>query len=84
MMASTKLTVRNNGSVKVEGDFEIMDQEGKPFGLGGRANIALCRCGLSAIKPFCDGSHKKGNFESAIQAFDLPPAPPAPPQPPKP
>jgi len=75
-MAATKLTVRNDGSVKVEGDFEIVDQEGKQFGLGGRANIALCRCGHSAIKPFCDGAHKKAGFQSTIQAFDLPPLPP--------
>jgi CDGSH-type Zn-finger protein len=75
-MAATKLTVRNDGSVKVEGDFEIVDAEGKPFGLGGRPNAALCRCGHSQIKPFCDGSHKKINFQSTIQAFDLPPAPP--------
>jgi len=75
-MTATKLTVRNDGSVKVEGDFEIVDQEGRQFGLGGRANAALCRCGHSQSKPFCDGSHKKMNFQSTIQAFDLPPVPP--------
>jgi CDGSH-type Zn-finger protein len=75
-MAATKLTVRNDGSVRVEGDFEIVDMEGKPFGLGGRANIALCRCGHSLNKPFCDGTHKKVGFQSTIQAFDLPPIPP--------
>ena len=32
-MAATKITVNNNGSIRVEGDFEIMDPEGKPFGL---------------------------------------------------
>ena len=77
-MAGTKLTVRNDGSVKVEGDFEVVDQEGKAFGLGGRANVALCRCGYSEMKPFCDGSHRKANFQSKIQAFDLPPAAPPP------
>lgn len=75
-MAATKLTVRNDGSVKVEGDFEIVDQDGKVFGLGGRANIALCRCGHSESKPFCDGAHRKVNFQSVIHAFDLPPATP--------
>jgi CDGSH-type Zn-finger protein len=77
-MAATRLTVRNDGSVKVEGDFEIVDQEGKAFGLGGRVNAALCRCGYSEMKPFCDGSHKKVNFQSAIRAFDLPPVLPKP------
>lgn len=46
-MAGTKVTVRNDGSIKVDGDFEILDQEGKAFGLGGRTSIALCRCGYS-------------------------------------
>jgi CDGSH-type Zn-finger protein len=75
-MAATKLTVRNDGSVKVEGDFEIVDAEGKAFGLGGRPNAALCRCGHSEAKPFCDGSHKRVNFQSVIHAFDLPPVTP--------
>jgi CDGSH-type Zn-finger protein len=46
----------------VEGDFEIIDPEGKPFGLAGRTTIGLCRCGHSANKPFCDGSHKTCGF----------------------
>ncbi len=75
-MAGTNITVRNDGSIRVEGDFEILDQEGKAFGLGGRTSIGLCRCGYSETKPFCDGAHKKHNFQSAIQARDLPPAPP--------
>lgn len=72
-MAATKISVRNDGSIKVEGDFEIFDQEGRAFGLGGRTTIALCRCGHSESKPFCDGAHKKINFQSMIQARDLPP-----------
>jgi len=68
----TKLTVLNNGSLRVEGeDFEIVDTEGKPYGLGGRQRVSICRCGLSATKPFCDGSHK-GHFEHKAEAFDLP------------
>ncbi|HKS80003.1 MAG TPA: CDGSH iron-sulfur domain-containing protein [Candidatus Acidoferrales bacterium] len=77
-MAATKITIRNNGSVKVEGDFEVVDQEGRPYGLGGRTSVALCRCGHSAQKPFCDGTHKTVNFEAPSQAFDLPPIPPKP------
>jgi len=52
------ITINNNGSIRVEGDFTIQDAEGKTFGLGGRTAIGLCRCGFSANKPFCDGSHK--------------------------
>ncbi|MGH9342311.1 MAG: CDGSH iron-sulfur domain-containing protein [Terriglobia bacterium] len=77
-MAATKITVRNNGSVKIEGDFEIVDQDGAAFGLGGRVNIALCRCGQSQNKPFCDGSHRNCGFQSEVKAFDLPPAQPKP------
>ena len=73
-----KITVRNNGSLKVEGnDIELVDQEGRPFGLGGRTVISLCRCGKSQSKPFCDGSHNQG-FDSVCPARDLPaPAPKA-------
>jgi CDGSH-type Zn-finger protein len=77
-MASTKITVRNDGSLRVEGDFEMVDQDGKPFGLGGRTAVSLCRCGHSATKPFCDGAHKRLNFQSTIQAHDLPPMVPKP------
>lgn len=77
-MAATTIKIRNNGSIKIEGDFEIVDQDGKVFGLGGRLNVALCRCGHTQNAPFCDGSHHKHNYQSAIQAFDLPPVPPKP------
>jgi CDGSH-type Zn-finger protein len=67
-----KITVRNNGSLKVEGEaIEIVDQEGRPYGLGGRSVISLCRCGQSQKKPFCDGSHNAG-FSSVCEAHDLP------------
>ncbi|GAA4373764.1 CDGSH iron-sulfur domain-containing protein [Hymenobacter koreensis] len=68
-----KLTVNNNGSLRVEGeDIEIVDAQGQPYGLGGRTLVSICRCGLSSQKPFCDGSHK-GHFEHNAVAFDLPP-----------
>ncbi|SFB99847.1 Iron-binding zinc finger CDGSH type [Flexibacter flexilis DSM 6793] len=77
-MSKTKITVKPNGSFRVEGDFEIVDVNGNTFGLGGRDFVSLCRCGLSAQMPFCDGAHK-GKFESDPQPFDLPPKPPMPP-----
>ena len=84
-MAATKITVVNNGSLRIEGDFEIVDQDGNPFGLKGRTKLSLCRCGQSANKPFCDGSHGRTGFQSMCQASKLPPpAAPAPPAPPKP
>jgi CDGSH-type Zn-finger protein len=68
----TKITINNNGSLKVEGDIEVFDRSGNKYDLGGREIISLCRCGLSKTKPFCDGSHK-GHFEHEALAFDLPP-----------
>lgn len=71
-MSKTKLTINPNGSVKIEGDFEIVDQTGTSYGLQGRTVLSICRCGHSKNKPFCDGSHR-GNFEHEAIAFDLPP-----------
>ena len=71
-MAKTRITPNSNGSLRIEGDFEIVDKDGNVYGLGGRELISICRCGLSNNKPFCDGSHK-GHFEHEAIAFDLPP-----------
>ena len=68
----TKIVINNNGSIKIEGDFQIVDAQANAYGLQGRTIVSLCRCGQSANKPFCDGSHK-GNFEHVATAFDLPP-----------
>jgi CDGSH-type Zn-finger protein len=71
-MASTIITVNDNGSLRIEGDFEIVDKTGARYDLGGREKISICRCGLSQNKPFCDGSHKN-HFEHKAVAFALPP-----------
>lgn len=71
-MSKTKITILNNGSAKIDGDFEIVDKEGNTYGLQGRTIVSICRCGLSENKPFCDGAHK-GKFEHEAKAFDLPP-----------
>ena len=76
-MAEVKITVRNNGPLKVECDANtLLDQDGKPFGLAGRTVISLCRCGQSANKPFCDGSHARVGFVSEVVATELPPPKP--------
>jgi CDGSH-type Zn-finger protein len=77
-MSDFKVIVRNNGPLRLEGDIEILDQEGKAFGLAGRTVVSLCRCGHSANKPFCDGTHGKVGFDSACPARDLPPPAPKP------
>ena len=70
---ATKAIIRNNGPIRLEGDFTIEDQNGKLFGLAGRTVIGLCRCGHSANKPFCDGSHGREGFQSECEARELPP-----------
>ena len=72
-MPDTKITVNTDGSIKIEGDFEIFDPLGNKFGLAGRTVISLCRCGQSANKPFCDGSHKRVGFQDKVEARELPP-----------
>ncbi|MBI2264787.1 MAG: CDGSH iron-sulfur domain-containing protein [Armatimonadetes bacterium] len=73
MSDATEITCNNNGPLRITGeDIILKDQSGKTFGLGGRKVIALCRCGCSGNKPFCDGSHKTGNFQSVVEARDLP------------
>ncbi|HZU27410.1 MAG TPA: CDGSH iron-sulfur domain-containing protein [Bryobacteraceae bacterium] len=77
-MAATKVTVTNNGPIRIEGDFELVDAEGKQYGLAGRERISLCRCGFSENKPFCDGHHGVKGFESLCQAYEMPPPKPKP------
>ena len=72
----TKVTVNNNGPLRLEGDFTINDPSGKEFGLAGRTVISLCRCGASENKPFCDGAHGRAGFQNACEARDLPPPKP--------
>ena len=73
---AVKITVRPNGSLRVEGPISLVDVNGNAWDLTGKPAISLCRCGLSAKRPFCDGSHKRQNFESACPARDLPPPAP--------
>ncbi len=75
-MPGTKITVNHNGPLRLEGDVEILDPQGKAFGLAGRTVVSLCRCGHSANKPFCDGSHKTTGFTDQVVARDLPPPKP--------
>ena len=71
-MAKTTITVNNNGSLRIESDFEIVDKNGNVYNLAGREVVSLCRCGHSKNKPFCDGAHN-GHFEHEAVAFTLPP-----------
>ena len=57
------IRVRPDGPLVLQGPATIVDEHGNPFvPPGGKPLIALCRCGQSATKPFCDGSHKRAGF----------------------
>lgn len=71
-----KITVRDNGPLRIEGDFELCDVNGEAFSTPGREYISLCRCGGSSNKPFCDGTHSRNGFQSQVKARVLPPPPP--------
>ncbi len=65
-MAEVNIKVLDNGPYVVAGEITLMDVDGKPFET--KEGIALCRCGHSENKPFCDGTHKKTGFQSAVKA----------------
>jgi len=67
-MADVNITVRDNGPFLVTGSVALVDAEGNQFDLRDKETIALCRCGASENRPFCDGSHKTCGFESAERA----------------
>ncbi|MEX0718422.1 MAG: CDGSH iron-sulfur domain-containing protein [Planctomycetaceae bacterium] len=56
--AEVKIMTRLNGPLLVTGPVTLVDHEGNSFDLGEKQSIALCRCGASSNKPFCDGTHK--------------------------
>ncbi len=73
---AAKVTVLNNGPLRIEGEFTICDAAGNAYGLAGRTVLSLCRCGHSQNRPFCDGSHARQGFQCAPQARELPPPKP--------
>ena len=77
-MSETTILCANNGPLRISGDFVIKDAQGNAFDLSGRDTISLCRCGGSANKPFCDGTHNRNGFQSTIEARKLPPPAPKP------
>ncbi len=66
-MSEVQITVSRNGPYVVRGSIELVDAEGNAYQLD-RATIALCRCGASTTKPFCDGTHSRLGFHAAEAA----------------
>jgi CDGSH-type Zn-finger protein len=61
-MPDVKIQAAKNGPLLVNGTVEIIDSAGEVMRTA--EQVALCRCGQSANKPFCDGMHRKTGFES--------------------
>ena len=72
---TTKIKVRFNGPYLVDlgdGGIELTDHEGNPIAIpAGKTNVALCRCGASVTKPFCDGTHSRIGFNAAVAAQEI-------------
>jgi CDGSH-type Zn-finger protein len=71
-MSQVKITVRNNGPLRIDDPnsvIEMVDAEGNKYDLTGKTGFSLCRCGASANRPFCDGSHNKIAFQAIDTAI---------------
>ena len=64
---AARVTPYRNGPYLVRGEFELTDQQGRVIETR-RGTIALCRCGASRTKPFCDGTHKTIGFTAESEA----------------
>ncbi len=65
-MTDATITPTDRGPYLVRGNVTLLDAEGNPYEVSD--TIALCRCGLSSSKPFCDGAHEKANFSAVNRA----------------
>lgn len=63
--ATTQVHVAKNGPYTIKGPVTLVGTDGSAWDdLPEGKPVALCRCGRSALKPFCDGSHTKSDFDS--------------------
>jgi len=68
-MDEVKIKVLPSGPYLVSGSIALSDGEGNAIEIpAGRNSVALCRCGGSVNKPFCDGTHSKIGFDAAAKA----------------
>ncbi len=61
------IKIKDNGPYVVDGEFRLVDANGQEVPI---RKAALCRCGGSTTKPFCDGTHSKIGFQGAIAAVE--------------
>ena len=68
-VAEVEIKTRHNGPYRVQGPIRLIDADGNEYDLAEQGEvIALCRCGGSTTKPFCDGTHSKIGFQAAERA----------------
>ena len=67
-MSDVTITARENGPYLVTGAVTVVDADGNAYPERQGKAIALCRCGGSTTKPFCDGTHSKIGFDAAERA----------------
>jgi CDGSH-type Zn-finger protein len=66
---TVEIKARHNGPYKITGPVRLIDADGNEYELPDEGTpIALCRCGGSTTKPFCDGTHSRKGFEAAERA----------------
>ena len=63
-MTDPSITVYRDGPLILRGDVPIVDQDGNTIEPGRERTIALCRCGKSRMRPFCDGTHNVIRFRA--------------------
>ena len=68
MTEVVEIKVRDNGPYKVTGPVRLVDVDGNAWEVEEGRAVALCRCGHSRTKPFCDRSHRDAGFESCERA----------------
>ena len=65
-MSDVTIRISKNGPLLIKERVQVIDQAtGEEIAIA-KFPIALCRCGRSATKPFCDGSHNSGDFDGTL------------------
>jgi CDGSH-type Zn-finger protein len=63
-MGDITIKMNPNGPYRANGPFKIIDPQGNEITVEEGRTVSLCRCGGSANKPFCDGTHGRIGFSA--------------------
>ncbi len=69
-MVDVRIEITNNGPYRITGPIELIDSAGNPVSIVEGRKVFLCRCGGSATKPFCDGTHSAIGFDGTSRASE--------------